>query len=98
MSNFTTARSTEMARFLGNLRDLVLRETAAQQQLPPVLTTRLTGGALRDSVFDHLVDNNYDKRLIESYRLSEVLIQWPSQHFYDGLPTAVLHPTPRHYY
>lgn len=60
-----------------------------QQQLPPVLTTRLTGGALRDSVFGYLVDNNYDKMLTESYRLSEALIQWPSQHFYDGLLTAV---------
>jgi DNA replication ATP-dependent helicase Dna2 len=60
-----------------------------QKQLPPVLTTRLTGGALRDSVFGYLAGGNFDTMLTESYRLSEALTAWPSQHFYDGLLTAV---------
>ena len=60
-----------------------------QQQLPPVLTTRLTGGALRESVFGALVDNNFDTLLTETYRLNAELTQWPSRHFYDGLLTAV---------
>ena len=60
-----------------------------QKQLPPVLTTRLTGGALRDSVFGYLAGSNFDTMLTESYRLNEALTAWPSQHFYDGLLTAV---------
>jgi DNA replication ATP-dependent helicase Dna2 len=55
-----------------------------QQQLPPVLTTRLTGGALRDSVFGYLAENNFDTMLAETYRLNAELTAWPSQHFYDG--------------
>jgi DNA replication ATP-dependent helicase Dna2 len=60
-----------------------------QKQLPPVLTTRLTGGALRDSVFGYLAGSNFDTMLTESYRLNEALTAWPSRHFYDGLLTAV---------
>ncbi len=60
-----------------------------QKQLPPVLTTRLTGGALRDSVFGSLVDHNFDTMLTETYRLNEALTAWPSHHFYEGLLTAV---------
>ena len=60
-----------------------------QKQLPPVLTTRLTGGALRDSVFGYLADNNFDTMLAETYRLNDTLTIWPSQQFYDGLLTAV---------
>ena len=59
-----------------------------QQQLPPVLTKRLTGGALRDSVFGYLVDNNFDTMLQATYRMNEALTEWPSQHFYDGLLKA----------
>lgn len=65
-----------------------------QKQLPPVLTTRLTGGALRDSVFGSLVDQNFDTMLTETYRLNDVLTAWPSRHFYEGLLTAV--PTAAH--
>jgi DNA replication ATP-dependent helicase/nuclease Dna2 len=65
-----------------------------QKQLPPVLTTRLTGGALRDSVFGYLAGNNFDMMLTETYRLNDVLTEWPSLHFYEGLLTAV--PTAAH--
>lgn len=60
-----------------------------QQQLPPVLTTRLTGGALRDSVFGYLAEGNFDTMLAETYRLNAELTRWPSQQFYGGLLTAV---------
>jgi DNA replication ATP-dependent helicase Dna2 len=60
-----------------------------QKQLPPVLTTRLTGGAFRDSVFGYLSGNNFDKMLSESYRLNDVLTEWPSHHFYDSLLVSV---------
>ncbi len=60
-----------------------------QKQLPPVLTTRLTGGALADSVFGYLADRGFDTMLTETYRLNETLTQWPSSHFYDDLLTAV---------
>jgi DNA replication ATP-dependent helicase Dna2 len=59
-----------------------------QQQLPPVLTTRLTGGALRDSVFGYLAEGNFDTMLAETYRLNAELTAWPSQKFYDGRLTA----------
>jgi DNA replication ATP-dependent helicase Dna2 len=55
-----------------------------QNQLPPVLTTRLSGGAFRDSVFGSLVERGYDTMLTETYRLSTELADWPSRHFYDG--------------
>lgn len=64
------------------------------KQLPPVLTTRLTGGALRDSVFGYLAGKNFDKMLTETYRLNDVLTAWPSAQFYEGLLTAV--PTAAH--
>jgi len=60
-----------------------------QKQLPPVLTTRLTGGAFRDSVFGYLADNNFDTMLAETYRLNAALTGWPSRQFYDGLLTSV---------
>ena len=60
-----------------------------QKQMPPVLTTRLTGGALRDSVFGFLADRGFDTMLTETYRLNEALTVWPSSQFYDGLLTAV---------
>lgn len=60
-----------------------------QKQLPPVLTTRLTGGALRDSIFGYLAGKNFDRMLTETYRLNDALTAWPSAQFYDGLLTAV---------
>jgi DNA replication ATP-dependent helicase Dna2 len=55
-----------------------------QQQLPPVLTTRQSGGAFRDSVFGVLVDRGFDTMLDETYRMNAELTAWPSQQFYDG--------------
>jgi DNA replication ATP-dependent helicase Dna2 len=55
-----------------------------QKQMPPVLTTRLSGGAFRDSVFGSLVERGYDTMLTETYRLNSDLADWPSCHFYDG--------------
>ncbi len=55
-----------------------------QQQLPPVLTTRQSGGAFRDSVFGVLVDRGFDTMLDETYRMNAELTSWPSQQFYDG--------------
>ncbi len=60
-----------------------------QKQLPPVLTTRLTGGAFKDSVFGYLSGKNFDKMLTECYRLNESLTEWPSRHFYEGLLVSV---------
>jgi DNA replication ATP-dependent helicase Dna2 len=60
-----------------------------QHQLPPVLTTRLSGGAFRDSVFGSLVERGYDTMLTETYRLNDELIAWPNRHFYDGLLSPV---------
>jgi DNA replication ATP-dependent helicase Dna2 len=65
-----------------------------QKQLPPVLTTRLTGGALRDSVYGYLAGKNFDTMLTETYRLNAELTAWPSERFYDGLLTSV--PTIAH--
>jgi DNA replication ATP-dependent helicase Dna2 len=73
-----------------------------QKQLPPVLTTRFTGGAFRDSVFGCLVGKNFDITLTETYRLNTTLTEWPSRHFYDGalvsVPSAanrrIVYPTP----
>jgi DNA replication ATP-dependent helicase Dna2 len=62
-----------------------------QKQLPPVLTTRLTGGALRDSVFGYLAGGNFDTMLTETYRLNEALTRWPSEQFYEGM----LRPAPQ---
>lgn len=59
------------------------------KQLPPVLTTRLTGGAFKDSVFGRLSDKGFDKMLTETYRLNEALTEWPSHRFYDGLLVSV---------
>lgn len=59
-----------------------------QKQLPPVLTTRMTGGAFRESVFGTLVDGNFDTMLTETYRLNDALAGWPSRQFYDGLLTS----------
>ena len=56
-----------------------------QQQLPPVLTTRQSGGAFRDSVFGVLVDRRFDTMLDETYRMNAELTAWPSQQFYGGL-------------
>ncbi len=60
-----------------------------QKQMPPVLTRRLTGGALRESIFAHLADRGFDTMLTETYRLNDVLTQWPSRQFYDEQLTAV---------
>ena len=60
-----------------------------QKQLPPVLTSRLMGGALRDSVFGYLANNNFDTMLTETYRLNEALTAWPSEQFYEGLLVSV---------
>jgi DNA replication ATP-dependent helicase Dna2 len=56
-----------------------------QKQLPPVLTTRQSGGAFRDSVFGVLVDRGFDTMLDETYRMNAKLTAWPSEQFYDGL-------------
>jgi len=55
-----------------------------QQQLPPVLTTRYSGGAFRDSVFGVLAERGFDTMLTDTYRLSAELVEWPSRHFYGG--------------
>jgi DNA replication ATP-dependent helicase Dna2 len=60
-----------------------------QKQLPPVLTTKLSGGAFRDSVFGSLVEQGYDTMLTKTYRLSTELAAWSSRHFYDGQLTPV---------
>lgn len=60
-----------------------------QKQLPPVLTTRYTGGAFRESVFSYLTERGFDDMLTETYRLNEVLTRWPSRHFYDGMLVSV---------
>jgi DNA replication ATP-dependent helicase Dna2 len=60
-----------------------------QKQLPPVLTTRLSGGALRESVFGSLVERGYDTMLTKTYRLSTELAEWSSLHFYNGQLTPV---------
>jgi DNA replication ATP-dependent helicase Dna2 len=54
-----------------------------QQQLPPVLTTRYSGGAFRDSVFGVLAERGFDTMLTDTYRLSAELVAWPSRHFYQ---------------
>ncbi len=56
-----------------------------QKQLPPVLTTRLTGGAFRDSVFGCLAGRGFDDMLTETYRLNDALTAWPSRQFYEGM-------------
>ena len=66
-----------------------------QKQMPPVLTTHFTGGALRDSVFGYLADRGFDTMLTETYRLNNALTEWPSNQFYDGLLTAVAANTQR---
>ena len=58
-------------------------------QLPPVLTTAMTGGAFRSSVFERLVDGAIDSLLTETYRLNADLAEWPNDHFYDGELLAV---------
>jgi DNA replication ATP-dependent helicase Dna2 len=55
-----------------------------QQQLPPVLTTRQSGGAFRDSVFGVLAERGFDTMLDETYRMNAELTEWPSQQFYAG--------------
>lgn len=73
-----------------------------QKQLPPVLTTRYTGGAFRESVFGYLVDRGFDDMLTETYRLNDALTRWPSRQFYDEMlvPAAaaanrrIVYPTP----
>ncbi len=54
------------------------------RQLPPVLTTPYSGGAFRESVFGSLVERGFDTMLDTTYRLNDVLAQWPSEQFYDG--------------
>lgn len=56
-----------------------------QKQLPPVLTTRQSGGAFRDSVFGVLIDRGFDTMLDETYRMNTELTAWPSKQFYEGL-------------
>lgn len=62
------------------------------RQLPPVLTTRSSGGAFRESIFGVLVERGFDTFLDETYRLNEELTTWPSEQFYEGqlvsVPTA----------
>ena len=56
-----------------------------QKQLPPVLTTRQSGGAFRNSVFGALVDRGFDTMLEETYRMNAELTAWPSDQFYEGV-------------
>lgn len=56
-----------------------------QKQLPPVLTTRQSGGAFRDSVFGVLADRGFDTMLEETYRMNAELTAWPSEQFYEGM-------------
>lgn len=56
-----------------------------QKQLPPVLTTRYSGGAFRDSVFGALVGRRFDTMLDETYRMNAELTAWPSAQYYDGM-------------
>ncbi|WP_420627179.1 DEAD/DEAH box helicase [Candidatus Leptofilum sp.] len=58
------------------------------KQLPPVLTTRLTGGAFSNSVFGYLKKHT-PTMLTETYRMNEALTEWPSQQFYGGLLVSV---------
>ena len=60
-----------------------------QKQLPPVLTTRLSGGAFRESIFGSLVEQGYDTMLNKTYRLSTELATWSSRHFYESKLTPV---------
>lgn len=62
-----------------------------QKQLPPVLTTRLSGGAFRESIFGSLVERGYDTMLEVTFRLSKELAEWPSRQFYEQR----LIPTPK---
>lgn len=55
-----------------------------QKQLPPVLTRRYSGGALRESVFEILAGQGFDTLLTETYRLNQALADWPSTAFYGG--------------
>jgi DNA replication ATP-dependent helicase Dna2 len=60
------------------------------RQLPPVLTTRQSGGAFRDSVFGALSGRRFDTMLEETYRMNAELTAWPSRQFYTG----ALRPAP----
>jgi len=55
-----------------------------QKQLPPVLTRRYSGGALRESVFEVLAGQGFETLLTETYRLNQTLAEWPSVTFYGG--------------
>jgi DNA replication ATP-dependent helicase Dna2 len=55
-----------------------------QKQLPPVLTRRYSGGALRESVFEVLAGQGFETLLTETYRLNAALAAWPSETFYAG--------------
>ena len=60
------------------------------RQLAPVLTGRRpsamvsAAGASGESVFEVLAGHGFDTLLTETYRLNDVLTDWPSRSFYQG--------------
>ncbi|MBN2501159.1 MAG: AAA family ATPase [Anaerolineales bacterium] len=59
------------------------------RQLPPVISAG-TSQLGRASIFAYLNERGYETMLDLTYRLNDVLVQWPSKNFYDGK----LQPTP----
>lgn len=55
-----------------------------ENQLPPVVVTRLAGGFTRHSVFSALAGRGHETMLTETYRMNEELTTWPSEQFYEG--------------
>ncbi|MFV2044050.1 MAG: AAA domain-containing protein [Anaerolineales bacterium] len=55
-----------------------------QKQLPPVLVSNPPGEAFQHSIFGELTDHGFDTMLRETYRLNDVLVEWPNQQFYSG--------------
>jgi len=53
------------------------------QQLPPVISAG-TSPMGRASIFTYLNERGYETMLEETYRLNNVLVQWPSKNFYEG--------------
>jgi len=53
------------------------------QQLPPVISAG-TSPMGRASIFTYLNERGYETMLEETYRLNNILVQWPSQNFYEG--------------
>lgn len=54
------------------------------RQLPPVLVGRHRDGSLSGSIFEILAGHGFDTMLTQTYRLNDVLTEWPSRSFYDS--------------